>query len=123
MLHTDLPFIDGVGLADFSRITVEEFASYSAFRDFLRQCFLELDDSQNDTQSDRELVRLGLRINDQVRAAHAEIEKARRKRAVAVTGAMIGTVTATLVAVYGPALQTAIGTIGAGGGLWGSSTP
>jgi hypothetical protein len=118
LLQIDLPFMDGVGIRDFSRITLEEFASYSAFRDFLRLSFLELDDSLNAVQSDHEIVKLGLRIKDEVRAARAEMEKARRRRSVALTGAVVGSVGAVLVAVYGPALTAAVAALGAGGGLW-----
>jgi hypothetical protein len=117
LLHIDLPFMDGVGIKDFSKITIEEFASYSAFRDFLRLSFLEMDESLNAVQSDQEIVKLGLRIRDQVRAAHAEMERVRRKRSVAATGAVVGLVGAVLVAVYGPALAAAVAAIGAGG-LW-----
>jgi len=119
VLQTELPFLTGVGLRDFSKITVNEFASYSAFRDFLRHSLLDLDDSLNATQSDRELVKLGLVINDQVRAARAEMMRTRRKRAVAASGAAIGSVAAILVAVYGPALEAAITALGVSGGVWG----
>ncbi|GAB3932519.1 hypothetical protein GCM10029976_038590 [Kribbella albertanoniae] len=119
VLQTELPFLTGVGLRDFSKITVNEFAAYSAFRDFLRISLLELDESLNATQSERELVRLGLAINDQVRAARAEMMRVRRKRAVAASGATIGSVAAILVAVYGPALEAAIAALGVSGGVWG----
>ena len=119
LLHIDLPFMDGVGIQDFSKITIEEFASYSAFRDFLRLSFLEMDESLNMVQSDQEIVKLGLRIKDQVRSAHAEMERVRRKRSVAVTGAVVSSVGAVLVAVYGPALAAAVTAVGATGGLWG----
>lgn len=116
----DLPFIDGVGLADFSRITVDEMGSYSAFRDFLRLSFLNIDDSLNDTQADRELVKIGLEIKDQVRSVQSEMKRVRGQRAVAVSGAVVASVSATLVAVYGPALEWVVGVIGgATPGLWG----
>jgi hypothetical protein len=52
----------------------------------------------------------------------AQMNQVRRKRAVAVTGAVVGTVSAGLVAVYGPALQSALTAVigGAAGGLWGA---
>lgn len=116
----DLPFVDGVGLADFSRITVEEMASYAAFRDFLRLSLLNIDDALNDTQSDRELVKIGLEIADQVRSVRSEMKRVRGQRAVAASGAVVASVSATLVAVYGPALQWVVGVIGgATPGLWG----
>jgi hypothetical protein len=119
LLQIDLPFMDGVSIRDFSRITIEEFASYSAFRDFLRLSFLEMDESMNAVQSEDEIVKLGLRIKDEVRSARAEMERVRRRKSVAVTGAVVGSVGAVLVAVYGPALAAAVATLGAGGGLWG----
>ncbi|MFJ2647937.1 hypothetical protein ACIO1C_14535 [Streptomyces sp. NPDC087420] len=102
VLRMDLPFVEGVDLKTFSRITVEEFDSYTAFRDFLRQSLLDMDESLNAVQSERELVKPGLHIKDQVRGMRAELLKARRKGAVAASGALIGSVGAVLVAVYGP---------------------
>lgn len=119
VLDIDLPFIDGIDLHQFGNITREEFDSYTAFRDFLRLRFLELDDAINAVQSQRELVKIGLTIADEVRANRVEMSKATTRRAVMASGALLGSVAATLVAVYGPALQTAIGAIGATGGLWG----
>lgn len=119
VLRMDLPFIDGVSLREFSDITVGEFASYSAFRDFLRQAFLDLDEGMNAVDSDRELLKIGLQIKDQVRATRSAMERSRRKRAVAATGAAIGSVGAILVAVYGPALASAVAALGASGGVWG----
>lgn len=118
VIRIDLPFVEGVSLQDFSKITIREFAAYSAFRDFLRQSFLDMDLALNAVQSDRELLKLGLQIKDHVRSVRSEMETARRKRAVAVTGAVIGSVGAILVAVYGPALAAAVAAIGASGGMW-----
>ncbi|MCR6486423.1 hypothetical protein M8542_26705 [Amycolatopsis sp. OK19-0408] len=120
VLQTDLPFIEGTSLRDFSRITVGEFDSYAAFRDQLRLTLLELDSSLDAVQSQQELVKVGLKINDQIRSMKAEIGKVRRKRAAGATGAVLGSVSAILVAAYGPALQTAIAAVGASGGLWGA---
>jgi hypothetical protein len=119
VLRAEIPFVDGVALRDFGRITVDEFDSYSAFRDFLRQSLLSLDPALDDVRSDHALARIGLEINDGLRSVRADLERARRKRAVAVSGAVLGSVSAVLVAVYGPALAGAIAAVGAGGGLWG----
>lgn len=121
VLRIDLPFVDGVGLQDFSKLTVNEFASYAGFRSFMRQTFLELDDALNAVQSERELTKIGLQIEDEIRGVQAQVSAARRKRAVAVTGAGVGTVGAVLVAVYGPAFQSAMAILGAAGagGVWG----
>lgn len=118
VLNIDLPFIEGVDLQTFSEVTVQEFASYSAFRDFLRVKFLEIDESLNSTQSERELLKLSLEIKGEIRSARSQMNIARRKRAVSVTGAGVGSVSAILVAVYGPAFQEALAAVGASGGLW-----
>jgi hypothetical protein len=119
VLHTELPFLQGVALGDFSRITVGEFDSHRAFRDFLRLTLLSLDDALNDVHSERELVKIGLKINDEVRTMRAEMTKASRKQALSAAGAALGTVGTVLLAVYGPALATAITALGASGGVWG----
>lgn len=119
VLRADLPFVEGVNLREFGKITIEEFNSYSAFRDFLRQSFLEIDMSLNSVDSDRQLVKLGLQIKDHVRSVRSEMEKVQRKRAVGASGAVIGSLGAILVAVYGPALEAALAVIGASGGVWG----
>ncbi|MFL6119049.1 hypothetical protein [Actinophytocola sp.] len=119
LLQIDLPFMDGVGIRDFSKITIEEFDSYSAFRDFLRRTFLEMDQSLNAVQSDLEIAKLGVQIREQVRAARSEMKQLRRKRSVAVTGLAVGSVATMLVAVYGSVLAAAITALSAsGGGLW-----
>lgn len=119
VLDIDLPFVDGVDLGEFGRITAQEFGSYTAFRDFLRLRFLDLDEALDAVQSQRELTKIGVTIADQVRASRAEMSKVATRRAVMASGAAVGTVAATLVAVHGPALQAAIAAVGATGGIWG----
>jgi hypothetical protein len=108
-----------VGLRDFARITVEEFGAYAAFRDFLRLRLLDLDEALDDVQSEIEMIKIGLEINDQVRAMASEMDKVRRKRAVATTGAVVGMTGTILIAVYGQALAAAVAAVGATGGIWG----
>jgi hypothetical protein len=119
ILRAEVPFLDGVALRDFGRITVDEFDAYSAFRDFMRHSLLDIDTALNDVQSERALVRIGIEINNGLRSVRADMERAQRKRAVAASGAILGSVSTVLLAVYGPALATALAAIGAGGGLWG----
>jgi hypothetical protein len=118
VLRADIPFVDGVGLRDFGKITVGEFEAYTAFRDFMRRSLLSVDGALDDVQSERALVRIGIDIADGLRSVRADMERVRRKRAVAVTGAVLGSVSTVLVAVYGPALATAIAALGASGGVW-----
>jgi hypothetical protein len=119
ILRMDLPFIEGVDAPTFSKITIGEFNAFSAFRDFLRQSLLDMDESQNAVQSERAIVKLGLQIKDQIRSVRAEMRTARRKNLLAATGATVGSVGAVLVAVYGPALAAVVTALGAGSGGWG----
>lgn len=118
ILSIDLPFIEGVNLREFSKITIEEFDSYTAFRNFLRRRLLDIDDALNSDQSERELVKIGLEVADEVRAVQATMRKLRMKRAVTSTGAVIGAVGAMLVAVHSHALDEALRILGASGGVW-----
>lgn len=72
-----------------------------------------MDTALNAVRADRELLKLGLQIKDHIRSVRSEMERVRRKKAVAVTGAMIESVEAILVA--GPVLAAAVAAIGASG--------
>ncbi|WP_393098196.1 hypothetical protein [Streptomyces sp. LN325] len=118
--HLDLPFLEGLSMRDFSKITVEEFDSYRALRSWLRQELLNVDAAMSAIEIERELIKVSHRIQDGIRGVRSQMRQTRRKRAVAVTGAVVGTVSASLIAIYGPALQSALTAIagGATGGLW-----
>lgn len=118
----ELPFLDGISLETFSAITTGEFDSYRAFRGLLRMELTNIDAALNDTERQKELLKISLRIQDGTLGMQAQMNQVRRKRAVSVTGAVVGTVSASLVAVYGPALQSALTAVigGAAGGLWGA---
>ncbi|MFG2142253.1 hypothetical protein [Streptomyces sp. NPDC048650] len=124
VLQVDLPFIEGVTLGDFSKITVDDSDSYAAFRNFLRGSFLSMDQALNGEQTQIELIKLRLDIEDQVRAMKAEFSVARRKRAWAVAGAVAAYTSALLVAVNGPVLEHALTTAGltTAGTFWGAIT-
>lgn len=122
VLEIDLPFINGLGLSDFAQITVEEFDSFTRFRDFMRARLLELDDALEAVDSQVALERIALAIRDELDAASAEMSSASRTRALARSGAVLGTTSAVLSAVRPDALQGALSlsaTLAAGvTGLW-----
>jgi hypothetical protein len=120
ILQMDLPFIEGVSMADASRITVEEFGSYRAVRRFFQESFLDLDAAVQGEHMEHELRKIGNQLEDEIRRVQSEMNIARRRRAMSVTGAVIGTVGAVLVAVYGPAMEAALPIFGAAGagGVW-----
>jgi len=108
-------------LRDFSDVTASEFNSYADFRTFLRKSLLELDDAVNAVQSEQALMRIAADIEQQLHSMKAQMALARRRRAVAVSGAAVGTVGAVLAAVYGPVMEDAfklIAASSAGSGLW-----
>ncbi|MEL5957121.1 hypothetical protein AADR41_20495 [Streptomyces sp. CLV115] len=120
ILQMDLPFIDGVSMATASRITVEQFGSYRAAKRFLQQSIADLDGAVQSDHMEHELRKIGNQLEDEIRRVQSQMNIARRKRAISVTGAVIGTVGAVLVAVYGPAMTAALPLIGAAGagGVW-----
>lgn len=122
VLEIDLPFIDGVTLAEFSRITVGEFDSYKGFRRFLRTTFLSMDEALNAVQSQVELAKLSLEIEDQVSAMQAELFAARRRRSMAAIGAAVASTAALLIAVEGSVMERVLTTFGltTAGTFWGA---
>ncbi|KOU31262.1 hypothetical protein ADK52_03540 [Streptomyces sp. WM6372] len=122
VLQIDLPFIEGVTLSDFSKITVDEFDSYSGFRGFLRTSFLSMDEALNAEQSQVELAKLRLEIEDQVSAMQTELRAAKRKRSLGVVGATVASTAALLVAVEGSVMERVLTTLGltTAGTFWGA---
>jgi hypothetical protein len=122
ILEIDLPFIDGLSLSDFARVTSEEFDSYRQYRDFMRSRLLELDDALDAVNSQVALERVALSIRDELNAATAELTTAARSRALNRCGAVLGTTSAVLAAIRPEALQSALAasaTIAAAAtGLW-----
>ncbi|MEW2497505.1 hypothetical protein AB0942_28815 [Streptomyces nodosus] len=118
VVQLEIPVIEGTTLRDFSKITTDEFDSYASFRDFLRLELLNIDPALNAVESEVELAKIGLEISTQVHEMHAKLKQIKTKRSLQVTGAVVGTVSAALIAVYGPALETALTVMGATGGAW-----
>ncbi|MEU3070513.1 hypothetical protein ABZ712_27005 [Streptomyces sp. NPDC006906] len=118
IVELEIPVIEGTSLRDFSKITMDEFNSYAAFREFLRMRMLDLDPAMSAVDSQVALTKIGVDISDQMRAMEARIRQIRLKRSVQVTGAAIGTVGAVLLGVYGPALQTVVTALGTTAGVW-----
>lgn len=122
ILQIDLPFIDDVTLRDFSKITVDEFDSYKGFRGFLRTRFLSIGEALNAEQSQLELAKLRLEIEDQVSAMQAELYAAKRKKSLGVVGATVASTAALLVAVEGSVMERVLTTLGltTAGTFWGA---
>ncbi len=124
ILEIDLPFIAGVTLKEFSEITTSEFDSYKGFRNFLRGSFLSMEDALNGEQTQIELTKIRLEIENQVQAMRAEFLSARMKRVWAATGAAAASTAALLVAVNGSVLENVLTTLGftTAGTFWGALT-
>ncbi|MEV8018052.1 hypothetical protein AB0O76_17280 [Streptomyces sp. NPDC086554] len=117
----DLPFIEGVALADFSKITEGEFNSFRGFRTFLRREFNALDEAVDAEQMDRALRDVGFQIEEGVRELETTMRMLSRQRAFATTGAVVAGVTVVLAAVYGAVFKEYVTGLvgGAGGGTLG----
>ncbi|MGC5004999.1 hypothetical protein ACLQ2L_21440 [Streptomyces sp. DT203] len=119
ILTMDIPYLEGVSLRDFGKITVEEFNSYEDFRSFLRGALLEMDDALESVQSQVQLAKLESEIRSQVRAVQRRMDQAARTKAMATTGAVLCTGTAALVAVQGEYLTWAVSALGvSAAGIW-----
>ncbi|TCB93361.1 hypothetical protein E0H26_22720 [Micromonospora zingiberis] len=116
----DLPFLEGISLGDYGKITADHLDSAQTFKRWLQDQLLDLDTALDAVERDRALIRIGHDIADGVRSVSADLSTIRRKRAVSATGAVLGTVTATLAVVYGPAFQVAatIAGIAGAGSVW-----
>ncbi|RPE36740.1 hypothetical protein [Kitasatospora cineracea] len=122
VLEIDLPFLDGLSLADFARVTREEFDSYRLFRDFMRARLLELDGALEAEDSQVQLERLALAIREEVEAARTSLTTASRTRALTRAGAVVSSTGALLAAVRPDALAGALATtttaVSGLAGLW-----
>ncbi|MFG2218060.1 hypothetical protein ACGFN1_24830 [Streptomyces sp. NPDC048685] len=122
VLEIDLPFIDGVTMGDFSKITIDEFDSYKGFRGFLRTSFLSMGDALNSEQSQIELTKLRLEIEDQVSAMESDLRTVKRKRALGAVSATVASTAALLIAVEGSVMERVLTTLEltTAGTFWGA---
>ena len=98
---------------------MDEHESFDAFRDFLRQKFLDIDHTQGSDLFFTRLAKLSLELADGVRKVESELKQARRKRAVQAAGASLSAVTAVLVAVKSNVFHDIPSILGGSGGAWG----
>lgn len=122
VLEIDLPFIDSVTMGDFSKITIDEFDSYKGFRGFLRTSFLSMSEALNSEQSQLELTKLRLEIEDQVSAMESDLRAVKRKRTLGAVGATVASTAALLIAVEGSVMERVLTTLGltTAGTFWGA---
>lgn len=120
VLEIDLPFLDGLSLADFAQVTREEFDSYRLFRDFMRARLLELDGAMEAENSQVAIERLALAIRDEIETARTALSTASRTQAFDRAGAVLGSTSALLAAVRPDALAGALATSATAAvtGLW-----
>ncbi|MFJ9891617.1 hypothetical protein ACIQRW_38030 [Streptomyces sp. NPDC091287] len=120
VLQLDLPFVDGVSLKEFCKITVGEAYAYEGFRNLLRRKVLELDSALDAVHSERALALLNMEISDGLREVEAKMRDIKGMRRFA-RGTVVGATAATLYAARGDALPSAIeaivSTMIGGGGL------
>ncbi|MEV7238303.1 hypothetical protein AB0N06_31485 [Streptomyces sp. NPDC051020] len=113
--EVNIPVIEGVSLADFSRITMGEFDGYRLLRDHIQGRIAELDDAMAANEVDREILKIGHEVKAGIGEAQAQITKAKRKGALTGSAALVS-VTGTLFAVYAPMIRDALQVVGLGAG-------
>jgi hypothetical protein len=118
VLELDLPYIENTDLETFSKITSDQKESIQRFRNFLRLKFLDLTENEGAIHFDSNLAKIGLEIQDGVRALNSDYKMIGRKAAFQATGATIAATTATLVAVNSAAFGALPPILGTSGGIW-----
>jgi len=118
IMAVNLPVIENTSLADYAKIAVDEPLAFDAFKSLLTRRLIELD-KESGKKPLRELLHpIQSDVMDGVRKLDSDLRGLNRKSAFRATGAIIGTASATLVAVYGEALRELVAVVGASGSTW-----
>ncbi|MEM7124972.1 MAG: hypothetical protein AAF702_01510 [Chloroflexota bacterium] len=118
ILSLEIPVIDNVSLKDFSSITADEKSQFDIFRVFLRQKLSEIDSNQSSEHREKNLEQIKLDLLKGVKSISSDIKGLRTKTAIDASGAIIISVTATLIAINSAVLETWQEVLGAGGGFY-----
>ncbi|MGQ4427305.1 hypothetical protein ACN6LL_002200 [Streptomyces violaceoruber] len=119
LFNMKIPYLEGLTLRDFSRITVDEFDSYRDFKPAFRKRLLDIDDVIEDTQSQRKIAALEDEMRYGVAQVRTQMTKATKLRSVALLGATVCTTTVALLAVNKPALLPVVAALGVStAGIW-----
>ncbi|MEV5813450.1 hypothetical protein [Streptomyces mutabilis] len=117
----ELPFVDGVSLSDFSKITRDEFDSYTMFKGVLNNVFLSMDKNLEDTESRAELLKLQQEIESGVAEIRAKMKTAGGTRWAQAAGATFVTGLASFFVFKGSDLTPWLTAAGASTGGLGSA--
>ena len=116
IFQIELPLIDNVNMSIFSKISCDERKYLDSFRDFIREHFLELHDNEGNETFERNLNRVSIKIKNGLRLLDSDFRELKRKKAIQATGAIIGSMVATLVAIRSDIFGILPSVIGSGGG-------
>lgn len=117
ILQVDLPFIDNVGLANFCKISSDNREAFEQFRDYLRSKFLDLKQNESSETFNSGLAKIGIEMRDGIRKLKSQLSEISGQRAVQVTGAAIGIISAVLVAVDSNVFSNLSSIFGTSGGI------
>lgn len=118
ILEIDLPCVDNVDLSTFCKITLDEKEATEQFRDHLRLKFLDMKENEESEFFDSNLAKIGIEIRDGVRKLNSQLSSIRHQRAFQVTGAAVGVIAASLVAINNAALSSLPEILGTSGGIF-----
>ena len=118
ILQLDLPYIENVDLGTFSKMTSDQSDVIQRFRDFLRYKFLDLKQNEGSESYDANLAKIEIELRDGVRSLNSDYQALKHKMAFQVTGAILASTTATLVAINSAAFGVLPQVLGTSGGLF-----
>lgn len=118
VISVEFPVIEEVDLRHFSKITADEKSRIEILRDFLRGKFLELEEIQGSESYNAKIGKIGLEIREGVRMIRSEFKEIAAKTSFQVTGAILASSVATLVAINSNILGSYGHLIAPSGGLY-----
>lgn len=117
IVQIELPVIDNTSLSDFSKISCDEHISLERFRTFFREQFIELLINEGNESFDKNLHKISFQILNGVSHLKRDFSIFKGKSAIQSIGAVIGTTTATLIAINSALFKDLQLILGAGGGV------
>ncbi|MFF1689286.1 MULTISPECIES: hypothetical protein [unclassified Streptomyces] len=114
-----VPYLEGITLREFSRITTEEFNSYEVFKYKLRQNLRAIDGAIEDVQSQRKIADIEDEILHGISKIEVHMKNTANSRSLAKKGVVACMTTVALVAIAKPSMVSLISAIGLNNaGIW-----
>lgn len=117
VVELEIPFIENVGMNLLSEICYDEQEHLNVFRDFIYENILECSLASEHETFDSDMAKISLKLKNGVRGLTSDFKSLKTKTAFQTTGAIIGTLTATLVSINSEIFHAVANIVGISGGL------